>query len=239
MMLHSLDRLATMPCPSCGSHGRTLAKPGFWTCTGGSSFPIPAGWSNGPGLTNPMPGNPVAIYHEARSGWEPCRTTYAVDYRDLSDDERVQHDAATISAEKAVIAAEVDARLPGLPTPDKPSALSPEVNYLWLSGLVGYWLLGTLVLWGVLAGAHSHTAKSTALTITSLVLAVALVQWWRHHAGLKAAHKAAWKTYEAAARGAAERTAAREQLRTSLWSTRPGAAETENGDREEYAAGSR
>lgn len=198
-----------MSCPTCGCTARTFVEPGRWRCSGGSSFPIPGGWGGGPGLTNPAAG-PGVIYHPPSTGWSPCGTTYAVDYRDLDENERLIHD-------KVVVSEEVEAQLPVIAEPGRPSSLPVDVDYLWLSGLVAYWIIGTLVLWGILAMAHAQPAKTLAIVIASVVLARFVAQWFDHHSKLKATERDRWLKYEQGRRDAVERQEAREELRQALW----------------------
>lgn len=188
-------------------------EPGRWRCSGGSIYPIPGGWGGGPGLTNPAAG-PGVIYHPPSTGWTPCGTTYPVDYRDLSESERLTHD-------KVVVSAEVDAQLPVIAEPGQPGNLPVDVDYFWLSGLIAYWVIGTLVLWGILAMIHAQPAKAIAVVVSSVVFAFYMAHWWDHHAKLKAEKRDKWLKYELRSREAVERREAREQLHQTLWAARP------------------
>lgn len=210
-----------MPCPGCGCTARSFVEPGRWHCSGGSSFPVPGGWSGGPGLTNPLAG-PGVIYHPPSTGWAPCGTVYAVDYCDLDEDERLIHD-------KVVVSADVDAQLPVIAEPGRPGSLPVDVDYIWLSGLAAYWIIGTLILWGVLAIAHAQPAKTLAMVVTTIVFVGYVTHWLDHHAKLKTAKRDEWVKYEVRSRVAVERKEAREALRQSLWAARSAIRETERG----------
>ena len=201
-----------MPCPICGCTARTFVAPGLWRCSGGSSFPIAGGWSGGPGLTNPLAG-PGVIYHPPSTGWAPCGTTYAVDYCDLDEHERLIHD-------KVVVSAVVDAQLPVIAEPGQPSSLPVDVDYYWLSGLVVYWIIGTWVLWGILAIAHAQPAKALAIVIASAVFAGYVAHWFDQHSKLKAAKRDQWLKYERRSIEVVERREEREELHQVLLETR-------------------
>jgi hypothetical protein len=203
-----------MPCPRCGCTVRTFVEPGRWRCSGGSSYPIPGEWSGGPGLTYPHAG-PGVIYHPPTTGWAACGT-YVVDYRDLDDNERRIHDKAIVSAEVDAVSAEVDAQLPVIAEPGRPSSLPVDVDYIWLSGLVAYWIIGTLALWGILAMAHAQPAKTLAIVIASAVFAGYVAHWFDHHSKLKAAKRDQWLKYERRSIEVVERKEEREELHQAL-----------------------
>jgi hypothetical protein len=207
-----------MPCPTCGCTARTFVELGRWRCSGGSHFPIPAGWGGGPGLTNPSAG-PGVIYHPPSTGWAPCGTTYDVDYSDLDENERLIQD-------EVVVSADVDAQLPVIAEPGLPSSLPVDVDYFWLSGLVAYWVFGTLLLWGILSIAHAQPAKALAIVIAGVVFAGYVAHWFDHHAKLKAAKRDQWLKYERCRLEVAERKEAREELRQALWATRRAGQDT-------------
>lgn len=45
------------------------------------------------------------------------------------------------------------------------------MDFLWLAGLIVYWIVGTLALWGLLAYNHVAGSLPLALVATSVVLA--------------------------------------------------------------------
>ncbi len=145
-----------------------------------------------------------------------------MDYGDLDENERLTHD-------KVVVSADVDAQLPVIAEPGRPGSLPVDVDYIWLSGLTAYWIVGTLVLWGVLAIAHAQPAKALAIVVATLVFAGYVAHWFDHHAKLKAAKRDEWVKYEVRSREAVERKEAREALRQALWATRSARRDAEHG----------
>ncbi|HTD09573.1 MAG TPA: hypothetical protein VK680_11845 [Solirubrobacteraceae bacterium] len=136
-----------------------------------------------------------------------------MDYRDLDEKEQLTHD-------QVVISAKVDAQLPVIAEPGRPSGQPVDVDYYWLTGLVAYWIFGTLLLWGILAIAHAQPAKVLAIVIGGVVFARYVTHWFDHHAKLKAARQDQWLKYEARSREAVARKEAREALREALWAAR-------------------
>jgi len=121
---------------------------------------------------------------------------------------------------EAEVSAAVDARLPALPHPTSPGARRPTLDFYSLAGLIAYGLVGSLILWGVLAMKAAPAPLPLAGVIGTAALAPFLVQWWRQNPGARAKHAVALEAFERATREAAERHRAREQLRDSLAANR-------------------
>jgi hypothetical protein len=208
-----------MPCPRCGTIARCFVEPGIWECLGGESYVIPAGYSGGPGLTAPWLG-PGVIWHPESTGFAACGTRYSVPYEDLTAGEQAQHDRAVVARERAAVDAEVDARLPALVPLVRSGGQRPDTDFFWLGGLIAYWVVGTLVLWFILAASHVASSRDVAIVVASAVFVGFIAHWWLHHARLRAEHRALLEAVERRPVEIAAREAEREELRARLWAER-------------------